>query len=175
MKSRQEKIGLLARINRGKKAMPVFLASLSLALECPIKSDSIQSLTETDSLWQLYGQGYSSAITGVQASYRRMFSRNEATRVFRVAECLASFLPDEKAFLLDKQSEICGAVEVGVANLLQHTKQTIKLDGDAVRVVSQDKTQGFVIDFNPDDADWNYEIAVWGDRWPLLILGCDYE
>jgi len=175
MDSRREKIGLLSRINRGKTATPAFMASLSEALECALQGESIQSLTETDSLWGIYGIGYSEAVKGASCSYRHMFSRDEAVKVFQMADCLARSLSGEKAFLLSKQSEICGAVEVEAANLLKHCGPVINLDGDAVRIVSKDKSQGLMIDFNPDDVQWQYEVAAWGDRWPLLVLACNHE
>lgn len=145
--------------------MPPFLAGLSKALECAVGRDAIQPLPETDLLWKIYGDGYGQARVGAAWSYRQIFSEAEATNVSPMLERLSISLVEETAFLLTKQSEICGAVEVDVSNLLRHWKSVISLDGDSVRIISKDRTQGLLIDFNPDDRNWHYEIAVWGTRW----------
>jgi hypothetical protein len=160
-------------MNRGRTAKPSFLVSLSGILDRAVDSEALQPLPETDLLWKSFGNGYGRAVAVTELSYRRTFSETEAGNIAPIVGCLSISFAGEIAFLLTKQSEICGAVEVDVSNLLKHWKSVIDLDGDSVRIVSKDRTQGLLIDFNPDDNEWHYEIAAWGNRWTSLILECD--
>jgi hypothetical protein len=95
--------------------------------------------------------------------------------VLRLATCLADQIPTESAFFLTKLSEYCGAVRLSLSALLKHAALIIQLDGDSLSALSIDHTEGILIDHNPDDREQAYEVAVWGDRWPLMVLACDHR
>ena len=80
---------------------------------------------------------------------------------------------DDDCELLTKPSTDCGAVTLDISILLKHTGSLIRFDGDSLSAMSADRTQGLLIDHNPDDYEQTYEAAVWGDRWSLLALACD--
>lgn len=67
----------------------------------------------------------------------------------------------------------CGAVSVGVSELLLNAKAVIAFEGDSLSVLSEDRSQGILVDHNPDDPIQAYELTVWGETWPLLILACE--
>ncbi len=92
--------------------------------------------------------------------------------VFKLTDCLADRL-SENVYFLTQKGEDCGAVRVNVSALLKHAKLVIGLDGDSLSALSLDGVEGLLIDYNPDDEQQTYEVAVWGDRWPVQALGCD--
>ena len=69
-----------------------------------------------------------------------------------------------------KNSALCGAVLSEADTVLRHPKKVIKLDGDSFNILSADKQQGIILDFNPDEDAEHYELAIWGDRWSLAII-----
>jgi hypothetical protein len=172
MNSRQQKIELLSRINRGRNKAPSFLASLSELLGAVIGPSALVPLPETDALWDAFRRGYQSVKDG-SLSYRRFFQQREARLVFEFADCLAEKMLNEHGLFLTKLSSDCGAAELDVSILLRHVGSVIDFDGDSLSVISVDRTQGVLIDHNPDDYNQTYEVAVWGDRWSLLALACD--
>ena len=47
--------------------------------------------------------------------------------------------------------------------LLKHTASIIRLDGDSLSALSEDRKQGVLgDDQNPDDPEQAYEVVVWG-------------
>src|SRR5579872_2589861 len=113
MSSRQEKIELLSRTNRGRKATPSFLASLSDVLGETIDASALAPLPETDVLVEAFRRGYQSVKDGA-LSYRRFFQQREARCVFEFADCLADKMPDEHGLFLTKLSSDCGAAELNI-------------------------------------------------------------
>jgi hypothetical protein len=171
MNSRQGKIELLSRINRGRKTGPSFLATLSDVLGVPIDASAFVALPETDALVEAFRRGYQSVKDG-SLCYRRFFQQQEAARVFAFADCLAKKMPDEYGLLLTRLSADCGAVRLDIQILLKHVGSVIDFDGDSLSLISVDRLQGVLIDHNPDDHDQTYEVAVWGDKWSLHALAC---
>jgi len=173
MDSRQKKIALLTRMNRGRVAIPSFLNALSDALHEPIDASALVSLPESDALMDVFRGGYEIAAAGGPLSYRKFFRRREEPLVLKLAGCLAGRLLSEEVYFLPKQSEDCGGVRLSISALLRQPESIIRLDGDSVSAVSLDRSQGLLIDQNPDDQMQAYEVAVWGDRWSVLAFECD--
>ena len=173
MDSRQEKIRLLSRMNRGRAAAPSFLAALSEALGEPVDGSALLPTSETDMLVETFRSGYQSAIKPDAVSYRRFFQAGERSLVVCLADCIAEKLPGERGLFFTKLSQDCGAVSLDLSVLLKHMASIIRLDGDSLSALSEDHKQGILIDHNPDDPKQTYEVVVWGDYWAVLALACD--
>jgi hypothetical protein len=173
METRRTRIELLSRINRGRAAAPKLLRDLSEALGEDLDVSALRSLPETDALFQASLDKYQAAIRNGTNHYRRLFLESERPEVLRIADCLADHLGIENAFLLTKLSRYCGAINVSLASILRHTASIIRLDGDSLSAISSDRTQGILIDHNPDNHSEAYEFVVWGDRWLPRALACD--
>ena len=117
--------------------------------------------------------GYQTAIRPGEVCYRRFFQPLEQNLVLGLADCLAEKLSNERGFFITKLSEDCGAVSLGLGALLSHAALIIRLDGDSLSVLSEDRKQGILIDQNTGDPEQAYEVVVWGDRWSLLALACN--
>ena len=161
------------RRNRRRLATPMFLEKLSSVLGVSIEESALASIEETDELSSLIRTGYQTSISPEAASYRRFFREPQRDVVFRFADRLSLVIPDETAFFVPKQSHDCGAVRVKLALLLSHVASVISFDGDSLPALSEDRQQGLLIDQNAGDKEQAYEIAVWGDRWPLLAINCE--
>jgi hypothetical protein len=173
--NRQTRIQLLSRMTRRKAASSEFLARLSEVLGRKIESSAIVSIQDSDSLLEIFRLGYRAAQKDGAISYRKFFDSREENLVIHLAECLADRLNSEEAFFLTKLGGDTDAVNVDISALLKRAKAAIAFDGDSISIVSKDKGQGLLIDYNPDDSVQRYEIAVWGDRWPLLIVSCEAD
>jgi len=161
------------RRNRRRLATPMFLEKLSSVLGVSIEESALASIDETDELSTLIRTGYQTSISPEAASYRRFFTEPQRDLVFRFADRFSLFVPDEMAFFVPKQSYDCGAVRLKLAFLLGHVASVIRFDGDFLSALSEDRQQGILIDHNAGDTEQAYEIAVWGDRWPLLAMNCE--
>lgn len=173
--NRQERIKLLSRVNRERAATPPFLARLSEALGESLDNAALLPLSEADQIVEAFRDGYQGALTPGELSYRRFFRPAERNQVLRLADCLAERLPRERAYFITKMGRDAAVVNLTISNLLKHTASMIRLDGDSVSVLSQDHTQGVLIDHNADDPDQAYEVAAWGDQWSILLLACTYK
>ena len=171
--ARQLKTQMLIRMNRGRTAIPLFLAALSDALGDTLTQDALVPLAETDLLTQSFVDGYQAAIKDGVCRFRRLFSLNEEEVVFGIVQRLAERLQAEVGFLIAKQSEDCGAVKLPIALLLKHAASILRLDGDSLSALSLSGTEGVLLDYNADHEAQAYEIAVWGDRWPIVALACE--
>ena len=170
---RQARIQQLSRVNRRRTVESEFIETLSRALEQTIEVSALVSFEESDSLLGLFREEYRAAQSDDAISYRKFFSKEEGKLIFELAKCLAHRLVDEEAYFLTKLGEDVGAVKVNTSALLNHAESVIDFDGDSISLLSNDRGQGLLIDSNPDDPEQTYEIAVWGDRWPLLALACN--
>jgi hypothetical protein len=148
------------------------LFALSQVIGEEVSMEMFAPLPETDELRNTFRTGYRVAVSG-GLGYRRVFSLSQKNSVLNLADCLAERVAGETVFFLTKVSEYCGAVRLNFSTLLRHTASIIGLDGDSLSALSLDGTEGVLIDFNGDDQEEGYEIAVWGDRWPLSILACE--
>jgi len=119
--------------------------------------------------------GYQTARTGDAVSYRRFFSPNERRIVFRLAASLADRIGDETGFLLTRLGVDTEAISANLTAVLANAEAVLNLDGDSVSIVSNDRSQGLLIDRNLDDPIQSYEFAVWGNRWSLLMLASDHK
>jgi hypothetical protein len=173
--SRKQQILLRSRMNRGRTEAPSFLSAVAEAVGEPVDMKSLVPLPETDILREAFRAGYQNVVREATVGYRKLFLPSQSSLVFRLATCLADQVSTERSFFLTKLSEYCGAVSLNLSVLLKHAASIIKLDGDSLSALSTDQTEGILIDHNPDDPEQAYEVAVWGDRWPLMVLACDHR
>ena len=171
---RQARIGLLSRVASGKQVLPSYLAALSSATGSEITLAMLTDLPEYDSLLEHFQREYKKAKAPGSTALSVIYSKERKRIVFSVTSCFARWL-NEPIFLLTKQSETCGAVRLEGCHLLQDCDAILALDGDAVMVLSQDRSQGMLLDCNADDTACCYELTVWGDRWPPAMHKCGLD
>jgi hypothetical protein len=169
MESRQERIRLLSRVNRENAVSPMFLEELSKALGVRIDTNRLVDTSGVDELMIASQRGYAGITKRDELGYRRFFRPNERARVLHLAGCLADRLGIEEVFFLTKFEEDLRAVKLCGSELFKRANAIIDFDGDSLSVLSEDRSQGILIDYNPDDYEQAYEIAIWGDRWKMLV------
>jgi hypothetical protein len=162
----------LIRLNNGKAVIPWFLEALTEALGEPIGLDALLPLPETDAALISFRNAYQDAVKQALASLQTFFSAGQEESVLRFSECIATQLPSERAILIMKLSATCGAVRTEMATLLRHVSAIIRLDGDSLSALSEDGTQGLLVDYNADDERQTHEVTVWGERWLAAALAC---
>ena len=173
MDSKQEKIRLLSRVNRQRAAAPHFFAVLSNTLDEPVDPASLLGSAEADLMLRTFRNGYEGVVGSDATSFRRFFRINEQRVVIRFAACLGLHLAGEQGFFITKIGGQTAAVMVKVGALLKSAESVIALDGDSLSALSADHKEGILIDHNEGEIDEAYEVAVWGNRWPLMALACD--
>ncbi len=102
-----------------------------------------------------------------------IFVQIKRRNYLRNYDCILKRSYTESAFLLTKNSHFCGAVKTNILTVLGHAASIIRLDGDSVCLVSEDRKQGLLVDQNIDDPEQTYELTVWGHRWASAVSYCD--
>ena len=167
---RQEKIKLLSRSSKGKDLLPGYLLSLSDAVGSRIAREMLTGLQERDLLEAHFRRGYSESKASGRV-FSTTYSLDGRSAVIRTVTCFADWL-DEIVFLLLKESEYCGAVRMHGRDLLRHCAEILVLDGDSVRILSEDHSQGFLLDVTADDPEFYFELTLWGNAWADAMLKC---
>jgi hypothetical protein len=162
---RTNAIARLARAERGRRSRQAFLSGLSSVSGLIIRADQLLDLDTTDEVRAGLSAGYASAIAGQETSRRVFFTRAESQAALQIAESLANPLAEERVLLWLKQSEDCGAVILTAGQVLKACEAIRAFDGDAVAMLSEGRTQGFIFDKNKDDLAETFEVSVWGSVW----------
>jgi hypothetical protein len=162
---RTEAISRLARIERGRRGRQAFLDGLSSAIGITVTTEQLLELAVTDQVRASLSRGYEQAIKGEANAKRAFFSQVESQTALQIPEALASLLVEERVLLWLKPSADCGAVRLHADQVLRACEPILAFDGDAVAMLSEDQTQGFIFDKNDDDVAEFFEVSVWGSRW----------
>ncbi len=162
---RTEAIARLARAERGRRGRQAFLEGLSSVSGVIIRADQLLDLEATDEIRAELSTGYASAVTEKETSRRVFFTRAESEAALQIPELLANPLAEERVLLWLKRSEDCGAVILTAGQVLKACEAIRAFDGDAVSMLSEDRTQGFIFDRNEDDVAETFEVSVWGSAW----------
>lgn len=170
MDSREAKIKLLSRMNREKATTPSMLGSLRKVLDTAVDATMLIPPLEADALMADFRTGYAKAMESGALSYKRFFHQNELPLVQNLVEGLAQRLGVEEVYLLTKFNRDNRGVALNGSVLFSRVGPVIEFDGDSLCALSIDRSQGVLVDHNQHDNEQAYELAVWGDRWPLLIL-----
>jgi hypothetical protein len=170
VEERRGRISILSRRSRGKVLQPSFLAGLSDALGVPVSPEQLFDLAETDTVRRVLSEGYRVVLENRQPSFRKFFSKAQESNLLYLVDCLSNRIGTNKVVLHIKESELCGAIASKASTVLERSKEIIRLDGDSLNILSTDYQNGLILNFNPDELDEHYELAVWGDRWPLAII-----
>jgi hypothetical protein len=161
--SRQSRISFLARTNYSRQESGEFLSELSAVLGHQIRNDSLLPMDVSDLYRQVFSSGYQHGLSTGTNFFRMLeplsgFDSVEA----RVVQFCARF-GTEQALLLPTHFEPC--IRVTVGDVLGRTKAMLDLDRDTIAIASVDRECGFMLDFNPDDPEWTFELTIWGARW----------
>jgi|KBSMisStaDraftv2_1062788.scaffolds.fasta_scaffold247460_2 hypothetical protein len=171
--ARQARLSLLARENLGRRERPVFLTDLSAALGNDVEIAHLADLLLTDVLEGKLTEQYQALVRGSGSGFLRTYSTQQSARLFDMTKQMSLKIGRNRAYLLTKRSNTCGAVIVQADSAISRAKSLVALDGDSLRLVSEDQTQGLLLDWRADDPSEAYELAVWGNRWAAVAHSCD--
>src|SRR3954451_2917367 len=163
MNERQQRASQLVRRNSGGYVKPEFIQRLSSLLRRGFDDLLFADLETTGELRKLVGEGYVSAKDPREPGFARYFSRAEEAYVLSLVACLGTKIKGSPAFALFSQSEVCGAVSLEATEALANIGRLIDVDGNGPSVITADRHDGLLLDFNPDDEDTCYELVVWGE------------
>ena len=172
MNERKRRISESVQENRGRAARPEFIQRLSILLRREFDDSSFADYETTEELRRLIGEGYESGKDPREPGFARYFSSAEEGYVFSLVACLGTKINGAPAFALFRESELCGAVAMEATEALGSIRSLIDVDGDGVSVITADRRDGLILDFNPDDEATCYELVIWGESWPILLLPC---
>jgi len=172
MESKAQKIQMLARKNRLAASTPSFFVALSKCTGIQIGPDDVIDPAAVDALRDIFRTGYKSVGDSKAISFRRFFRPAEQAVVFQFTTCLSEQLSDDVCLFITKLGSDDIAVRSNPKGLLAYAESVIALDGDSLSLLSADLKEGILVDHNIGDPEREYEIAVWGDRWPLAAMGC---
>jgi len=165
MATRQERIQHLARRNLLSQRLPEFSARLSAVLGQAIGPERLALLDDADALMQVFGASYGKVMRAELEGSSRFFSENDAHLVWEGVSDLQRQLADEVVFALIKIENDVVAFSIQLSCALASAEAIVCFDGDSLRLLSTDGTQGILVDYNDGDLIENFQIALWGDRW----------
>ena len=168
--SRSEAVTRRVRENKRRTHRSEFLAGLSRAVGSTIRPEQLLDLASTDEVHADLKSGYAAAVSGVAP--RLLFSRQHSLAALEIPGLLAQPLADEPVLLWLKQSDVCGAAILTAGQVLRACEAIRVFDGDAVSMLSEDGTQGFIFDKDVDDDIDTFEVALWGSRWLEAATTC---
>jgi hypothetical protein len=163
MTDRQSRISLLARTNYSRIGSDGFLAELSTAIGRQIAADSLLPINISDQYRSAFSSGYRKSCDQEGCSYRSLQSAEGFGALEEKVMRLSNRLAAEPAILLPTHFEQC--VRVTVGELLSRPKSMLEFDRDTLALTSLDGESGFMLDWNPDDMEWTFELAIWGEHW----------
>src|ERR1035437_1715610 len=160
---RQSRISLLARTNYSRRSAGQFLSELSPILGRQLTQDSLLPIDASDSFRDGSLHAYQHGMSTGENFYRTQQPTQDFDRVESKVAKLCQRIGAEPAILLPPHFQPC--VRITVSEVLQRTKSVLEFDRDTLLLSSVDGRCGFMLDWNPDDVEWTYELAIWGAKW----------
>jgi hypothetical protein len=165
---------LLARKNYGRRQMSGFLDRLSFALSQKLEAGDLLSLEETDSLYGRYTELLKAAIDGNGTAYLQTWPPEDKDALELKLNCFRDNVTDNKVILFSRGFDHCGALRAPLNKVLDHVFELLLVDGDSMRLLDENKTNGMCVDVYEDHelGDEIYELVVWGNDWVSAINKC---
>lgn len=154
------KLEILIRQNKRKKEIENCKNLLIRILNIQITENDFLSFEQTDLLTTKFYNSYK--ISDKQCN--KYLSR-ESQSLDKAINDLCTKFYNKNGYLITKQTEICGLINIPIIKILENYKQLIELDGDSLCILKDDETEGVYIDYfeetNEYESSWYYEVCFW--------------
>lgn len=170
MSDRMLRIKDLARRERGRRSAPVLFASLTEILGSEVTSTDVLDLDASDDIFRSSAEPYRALVEGRSIGFRRFFSYLEEKALIEKVNSWALHSFDQMVAMQLKPASDLGGILLPMNAALRHFHKLLQLDGDTFRIHALTGFDGLMIDWNPDEPEETFEVAVWGEHWPLRLL-----
>lgn len=154
------KLELLIRKNKGKKEQVQYCERLNTILGTSLSQNDFIELEESDSIVNTF---YASFKAKPKFFLRRYTLYEQGEIMDDLIKNLHQL--GENAFLITRYTENCRLVKVPCDKAIQHYADIIDLDGDSLRLFSEDHKGGLYLDYfeeyNHGIQSNFYETAIW--------------
>lgn len=148
---------LLIRQNDGRAEIGNFISKLTLALGIKIEKANFLDLETTDKIKDKFYEGLNSKAKKINKTY----NSNSEENLHGDIELIALELKDQEAYLITKQSEICGAVRIPAIKALHNYKAIIDLDGDSLNLITTNDLTYVHLDYYEEYSNFFYQLFLW--------------
>lgn len=154
------KLEFLIRENKKKKEIGSCKNQLTNILNIQIKEDDFLSLEQTDLLTSKFYDSYK-----ISDKLCNKYLSSESRGLDEIIKDLCLKFYDKNGYLITKQTETCGLINVPIEKVLQNYKQIIELDGDSLCLLTEDENEGIYLDYYEENTvhktSWYYEVCFW--------------
>jgi hypothetical protein len=166
--SRQRRLQLLVRQNRGRTEFRTYIGELAGVLEAKIADSDRLDLQTTDQLFAAHVNGRQESTQQPQ----RYFQKTWTYMPIRVwsGECarIGAALRGIHGILFVGPYKYCGAIKVDSERALQVAQSLLDFDGDTLSLGTLEGSSGLYLDKFEEHSEWFVEFVVWGE-WSNLI------
>lgn len=166
--SRQRRLHLLVRQNRGRTEFKTYVEDLAALLKVRIADSDRFDLEATDQLFAAHMKARQESMQHQQRYFQKTWPY-EPTRVW-LGECARTggALLGLTGVLFVGPYEYCGAIRVDPERALQVAPSLLDFDHDMLNLGALDSCSGLYLDKYEEHSELFVELAVWGE-WANLI------
>jgi hypothetical protein len=165
--SRQRRIQLLVRQNRGQRDFKTYVEELSGLLKVEIADTDRLDLEATDRLFAAHTKWCQESTHQPQHCFQKTWTY-EPTSLWS-GECARTggALRGLTGVLFVGPYEYCGAIRVAPERALKVAPSLLDFDGNTLNLAALDGRSGLYLDKFEEHSEWFVELVVWGE-WAML-------
>jgi predicted class III extradiol MEMO1 family dioxygenase len=148
---------LLIRQNDGRRKIDNYISKLVAIFDLIIQKSDFLDLETTDEIKKRFYEGFSSSAK----MFSKTYNSNDEETLNNDVEIIALRLQGQEAYLITKESDICGAVKIPVIKALIKYKEIIELDGDSLNLITTDYLNYVNLDYYEEHGKFFYQLSVW--------------
>lgn len=167
--SRQSRLALLVRRNKGRVEYPYYATELSHLLEIEINQSDVLELEETDRLSSTHLAEAAQSNKEAGFAFKKTWKYKPLDLWSNFCRNLGKELFGEPAVLFVGPYEFCGGLKVNAETALSHAASLLEFDKDTVCLHSVTTDSGLYLDLYEEHSEWFVELVVWG-QWKELAL-----
>lgn len=166
--SRQHRLALLARRNRGRTEFKTYAEDLARLLTVESLISDTLDLEATDHQLAANKKGLQESTHSPQLRFQKTWAY-EPTKIWS-RECAraGALFRGRAGVLFVGPYEYCGAVRVDPERALQAVSLLLDFDGDTLNLGATDGSSGLYLDKFEEHSDWFVELVFWGE-WAQVI------
>lgn len=167
--SRQRRLRLLVRRNRGQTDFRTYFVALEHLLGSEIPEPHKLDLQTTDRLFAAYKQLLQESADRPQRRFQKTWAYEPSALWFSECVRIGATLQGLGGVLFVGPYEYCGAINAAPERVLRAARPLLDFDGDSIGVVALDGASGLYLDKFEENSEWLVELIVCGD-WAGLIM-----
>ncbi len=165
-----EQLGIRLMAHRGKALLPEYLDKLSRELDTATTEIELIDVVQTHEIQKRLNDLIRSDLRNAYISEQH-WDVDDKDKIVSTLNRLRQEMPDRKMIMFKALSEYCGAVKVGLHDILDHAFNLISEDED-ITAYSEDGSMYLLFDWSEV---WNPESGATTIEFTLILEGNDWS